>query len=400
MVSYLAAPNALRRIVVISDFQDGESEGGDVQSVRHFREQWLAGQRGSIPHAPHLRQAVEVVGGYLERLPLAAVRGGLVDCAEIWTHWRGEKPPLDQPGTSKFLTRRAFRMNGSAAPHASNDMLGHLAAFGPPSILCVWGLGVSEDVLLACQDSFKIYNSIDAPALRVPFEVSRHFDLILTGSEWQSQIVRLRHPTIPTAIMPLGPEFASELTFKPLGLPKTHDVIYVAAAQPYKRHDILFEALNKLPRSLRTICVCGYGEMIDILRRQADELSINVDFIDPPGVPFEEVNRLMNQARIGVVCGVDDGAPAILTEYMLAGIPVLANSRLRCGLQYITPRTGLMAPAEHFHEGIRDMLARHETFAPREVVLANWTWPHTIRKLKRIISRSQTDNWQQGELLR
>jgi glycosyltransferase involved in cell wall biosynthesis len=212
--------------------------------------------------------------------------------------------------------------------------------------------------------------------------------------------VRLRHPTIPTAIMPIGPEFASELTFKPLGLPKTHDVIYVAAAQPYKRHDILFEALNKLPRSLRTICVCGYGEMIDILRRQADELSINVDFIDPPGVPFEEVNRLMNQARIGVVCGVDDGAPAILTEYMLAGIPVLANSKLRCGLQYITPRTGLMAPAEHFHEGIRDMLARHETFAPREVVLANWTWPHTIRKLKRIISRSQTDNWQQGELLR
>ncbi len=51
----------------------------------------------------------------------------------------------------------------------------------------------------------------------------------------------------------------------------------------------------------------------------------------------------MNLARIGVVCGVDDGAPAILTEYMLAGLPVLANARLRCGLQYIRPETGRAA---------------------------------------------------------
>jgi hypothetical protein len=38
----------------------------------------------------------------------------------------------------------------------------------------------------------------------------------------------------------------------------------------------------------------------------------------------------MNRAKIGVVWGVDDGAPAILTEYMLAGLPVLANVNLRC----------------------------------------------------------------------
>ncbi|MBY3318623.1 glycosyltransferase family 4 protein [Rhizobium laguerreae] len=264
-------------------------------------------------------------------------------------------------------------------------MLGHIAAFGPPSILCVWGLGVSEDVLLACRSSFKIYNSIDAPALRVPFEVSRHFDLILTGSDWQSEAVCSRHPTIPTIIMPIGPEFASELTFRPIDIPKTYDVIYVAAAQAYKRHDILFRALGKLPGSTRALCVCGYGEMMDTLRSEVGELGINVDFIGPPGVPFAEVNRLMNQARIGVVCGIDDGAPAILTEYMLAGIPVLANSQLRCGLQFITPETGLVASPEKFHEGIRDMLARLETFKPREVVLANWTWPHSLRKLRPFI---------------
>ena len=45
----------------------------------------------------------------------------------------------------------------------------------------------------------------------------------------------------------------------------------------------------------------------------------------------------MNRARIGVVCGEEDGAPAILTEYMLAGLPVLANARLRCGLRLHPP---------------------------------------------------------------
>ncbi|OCJ51662.1 glycosyl transferase family 1 [Agrobacterium rubi] len=261
-------------------------------------------------------------------------------------------------------------------------MLGHIEAFGPPDILCVWGLGVSEDILLACRDSYKIYNSIDAPALRIPFEVSRHFDLVLTGAEWQSEEVRTRHPDMVTAIMPIGPEFASEQTFQPLRLEKIYDVIYVAAAQSYKRHDILFEALAKLPRSIKTLCVFGYGELIDELRDQVTELGIDVDFVGPPGVPFDEVNRLMNQAKIGVVCGVNDGAPAILTEYMLAGIPVLANDHLSCGLQYITPRTGLAFSAENFHEGIRTMLDGLDTFTPREIVLANWTWPHTIEKLK------------------
>ncbi|NTF09866.1 glycosyltransferase family 4 protein [Agrobacterium rubi] len=369
-------------MVIISDFQDGDWDGEAVNTVLSYRDQWLAGLRGRPPVATLSPQDVQVDGGYIERLPLAAIKSGIVDCAEIWTHWRGDTPPHQWTANSPDLTRRAFRMNGLDAPFNSNDMLGHIEAFGPPDILCVWGLGVSEDILLACRDSYKIYNSIDAPALRIPFEVSRHFDLVLTGAEWQSEEVRTRHPDMVTAIMPIGPEFASEQTFQPLRLEKIYDVIYVAAAQSYKRHDILFEALAKLPRSIKTLCVFGYGELIDELRDQVTELGIDVDFVGPPGVPFDEVNRLMNQAKIGVVCGVNDGAPAILTEYMLAGIPVLANDHLSCGLQYITPRTGLAFSAENFHEGIRTMLDGLDTFTPREIVLANWTWPHTIEKLK------------------
>lgn len=264
-----------------------------------------------------------------------------------------------------------------------------LAIHGAPKILCVWGLGVTEQLLEACADSFIIYNSIDAPALRVPQEVSRRFDLVLTGAEWQSREVRERHPGMQTLILPVGPEFASPETFFPLDVPKLYDVIYVAAAQRYKRHDLLFEALARSARPLKALCVIGYGEDGDRLRQEAAAMNISVDFVGPPGVPFSEVNRLMNQARVGVVCGVDDGAPAILTEYMLAGLPVVANAGLRCGLQYILPQTGVIAPAEALEAGILEALDRSD-FAPREAVLERWAWPHSIAKLGAFIDQPKS----------
>jgi glycosyltransferase involved in cell wall biosynthesis len=124
--------------------------------------------------------------------------------------------------------------------------------------------------------------------------------------------------------------------------------------------------------------------MADDLRARAAERNLSVEFVGPPGVPFDEVNRLMNRARFGVVCGVDDGAPAILTEYMLAGLPVLANAELRCGLQFITADTGMAASAADFADAIMAMRERAGTLDPRAVALDRWTWPHSARDLIQI----------------
>ncbi len=268
-------------------------------------------------------------------------------------------------------------------------MLGHIATFGPPDVLCVWGLGIDAAILQACAGSIRVYNSIDAPALRVPDDVSRHFDIVLTGAEWQSEEVERRHPGMLTAVMPIGPEFASPETFFPLGLAKTYDVIYVAAAQAYKKHEVLFDALAQMPRSMRALCVCGYGELGDVLSARVHELGISVKFVGPPGVGFPELNRLMNRARIGVVCGVDDGAPAILTEYMLAGLPVLVNSRLTCGLQFITPATGRTADEDRFAAVLQEMMTDLNRFRPRETVLRNWSWPHSSKRFSALIEEAR-----------
>lgn len=327
-------------------------------------------------------QTSPVRGSYLERLPLAAVQHGLAAFAEIWHHHDGAAQPSFQSRAE--LTRRTFRLDGGP-PFHSQAMIDFVRQYGPPRILAVWGLGVSEALLEACADSFIIYNSIDAPTLRVPPEVSRHFDLVITGAQWQSDEVEARHHGMPTVILPIGPEFAAPETFYPLpDEPKRYDVIYVAAAQPYKRHDVLLDALARSPRPLKALCVIGYGEDSDRLREDAATRGLDVEFVGPPGVSYEAVNRLMNQARVGVVCGVEDGAPAILTEYMLAGLPVVANADLRCGLQFITPETGLAVPAERFEHGIIEALT-HKGFRPRQTVLDRWTWPHSISTLAALI---------------
>ncbi|MFT2215437.1 glycosyltransferase [Rhizobium giardinii] len=375
----------MRKIVIVSDFQDGWPPAQMPPSRTERIKAWTSQRKIELAQQEtRSSPGIQVEGGYLERLPLACIACGLVDHAEIWSHWRPSAPP-PRDASTPCLTRRFFQLNDATAPFASNDMLAHIEVFGPPDILCVWGLGVAEDVLIACETSFKIYNSIDAPALRIPTSLSARFDLILTGAEWQSREVERLHPHMKTAVLPIGPEFASASMFFPIPGPKLYDVIYVAAAQPYKRHDILFSALAKLPRTVSGLCVCGYGENGERLRHQAADLGLAIDFVGPPGVPAATLNRLINQAKIGIVCGVDDGAPAVLTEYMLAGLPVLANSELRCGRQYITPQTGSVASADEFHFGILRMLSRLSSFTPRDTVLKRWTWQHSIKKLRGLI---------------
>ena len=326
----------------------------------------------------------EVTGGYLERLPLAAIAAGIVAKAEIWHHQLGGgRMPLRR--ANERLGYRAFRLDDPQAPFDNVDMVDFVRTFGAPHVLVVYGLGVSPALLDACANSVILYNSIDTPTLRVPPEVSARFDLVLTGSAWQSAEVEARHPGMATAILPVGPEFAAIDLFRPLCTPKDYDLIYVAAAQGYKRHDILLDAFRQLPRDVRGLLVFGYGEDADMLRRQIADHDLSIDCIGPPGVPFDDVNELMNRARFGVVCGRDDGAPAILTEYMLAGLPVLANAELACGTQYILPETGMLASPDSFAAAIISMRERAAEFRPRETVLARWTWPHSIERLRPLI---------------
>lgn len=370
-----------RRLVVISDHCTHVPPLPVTHPVRAC---------GTMPPAP-ARDQVRVTGGYLERLPLAAIAAGLVDQAEIWSFAgccgqsdaslglaTGRADP-DRPG----LTRRVFRADDHSAPYGSAEAVEHLNQTGAPDILCVWGLGVGHDILDAARGAVTIYNSIDAPALRIADDLARRFDLFLTGAPWQSADIEARIPGARTRVLPVGPNFASDLTFHPTGAAKDRDVVYVACAQPYKRHDILFDALERRPGTT-ALLVVGYGD--DDLRAEADRRGLDVEIVGPPGVGHDAVNRLINRARIGVVCGQHDGAPAILTEYQLAGLPVLANADLVCGLDHVSEGSGaIAAPGAPFAAAMDRLLTTPQP-DPRPAAIARWGWRASIAILAQDIA--------------
>jgi glycosyltransferase involved in cell wall biosynthesis len=325
----------------------------------------------------------------MERLPLACVKHGLVDYAERWHYANGRSNTFfgHECNGQGLFGWRAFHAPVPVVPFHSPDMQAFVAVHGAPHIFCPWGLGVDEAMMIACRESFKVYYSIDASPLRVPPEVARHFDLILVGGEGQRQHVSAACPDVPCEILTVGPEFADFETFRPLDLPKRYDLIYVACAQAYKRHDVLFKALADLNGQSRVscLCVCGYGDLGDQLQDTVRRLGIAVDFIGPPGVSFADVNCLMNQARVGVVAGAEDGCPAVLTEYMLAGLPVLANGDLCCGLRFITPETGWIAGPNEFAGGILKALDKCASLQPRQYAMERWGWPASVRRFERML---------------
>jgi hypothetical protein len=81
----------------------------------------------------------------------------------------------------------------------------------------------------------------------VPLDVSGQFNLVITGEECQSREVEQYHPNMKTSVLPIGPEFASDTMFHPIGGQKRCDIVYVAAAQHCKRHDVLFNAMRNCP---------------------------------------------------------------------------------------------------------------------------------------------------------
>lgn len=327
--------------------------------------------------------ASEVAGSYLHRLPLALIARGRFTRFEVWHHVT-DPAAAGSRQVSAVLTERAFFLGDPSPPFNNWDMAEALRD-APLGLLLVYGLGVSADVIDAAGGATVIYNSIDAPALRIPADVSARCDIILTGAQWQAETVAGRHPGKPAPVLPVGPEFAAPTQFFPTGAAKDFDLIYVGAAQPYKRHDILFDAIERLDGSVSAVCVFGYGELAEQYREDAHRRGLPIEFVMPPVRSYAEVNDWMNRARIGVVAGFDDGAPAILTEYMLAGLPVLANDGLSCGLQYIVPETGEAAPPEDWHRVIPRMLRTLDSYSPRETAIARWSWPHSVARLEPLL---------------
>ncbi len=306
---------------------------------------------------------------------------GLAEACEEWKLWNG---PFQEVPANGRLAVKLFPCDDDLTSPA---LARYLAANGAPEMLWVEGTEhppYIRQIFEMCPNSFKIVYSKEWRPWRI--EKLEQYDLCLVDEEWEAEEVNKHYPDVHCAVWDKLIDY--ETMHYPIPCEKLYDICYVAYLRPRKNHELLFRAMAKLPdRKLTCICVGddrkGNREELEKL---IAELNLNVHFTGE--VPKAEVNRYVNQSKIGVMPAVLDAAPRAILEYMAADVPVLVNSKLWAGSRYVGPGAGLVKAPEEFHLGLAELLDNFQSYSPRRFLLQNYSLEKVMAKFIEILERS------------
>ncbi len=297
---------------------------------------------------------------------------GVIAAFEEWKFWSGA---LQEVRAHDF-TVRLFPCNEELESEALQR---YVREHGQPEILWVEGPDFPpylRQIFALCPASFKIVYSKDWR----PWKIRQlgNYDLCLVDEDWEAQRVRQLHPQLNCAVWDKLIDY--EQTHYPIPGEKRYDVCCVAYLRARKNHELLFRAMAKLrDRKLKCVCIGDdrKGNRAE-LEKLAAELKLDVHFTGE--APKEEVNRLINQSKVGVMCSELDAAPRAILEYMAADVPVLVNAKLLAGARYVGPSAGLIKPPEEFHLGLAELLDHLQSYSPRAYLLKHYSFEKVMRK--------------------
>lgn len=201
-------------------------------------------------------------------------------------------------------------------------------------------------------------------------------------------------------------DFVDTDKFRPLGIPKTYTGIQIAAWQRFKRHDLFVEAAALLPD--RKFLKFGHfwlgpghwGWLTSSLRRRriirkARRLKSSIDFPfsdakDIRGLLWnaEEVNRLMNAAKMGILTSEHEGLNRFKMECLSADIPMLVPEDAGSATtRHINEKTGVLfePTPEKLAQAIRYVEHHLTDFSPRAYVVEYTGMHRALPALKRAL---------------
>jgi glycosyltransferase involved in cell wall biosynthesis len=208
-----------------------------------------------------------------------------------------------------------------------------------------------------------------------------HFDVFLVDDERQVRpVTRL----VPASSVHRVIKTADPTIFRPLdGIEKLYDLCMIGAMNlTRKNYNALVRLLTADP-SLSAV-VIGHQDPTVVAALQAT--GARVQLIEFCG--REQLNRLINQSRIGFVPSLMDAAPRVILEFMAAGIPVLMNTAILGGRDYITPETGLLASQQEFADVARRMRDGQLPLNPRHGFEVNFAPEKAAQHLGGVLAQA------------
>ena len=189
-------------------------------------------------------------------------------------------------------------------------------------------------------------------------------------------VTRIGEPLVP---LRLGPAdwVDADLFSPPSSVEKTHDVVMVANWARHKRHVQLFRALKRISDRHIRVLLIGFpwgGRTAEDIRREAAAEAgahISVDVVER--LTAGEVADRVSRCKVFVFLSRKEGDNKALVESMFLDVPVIVYDKTIGGAaSRVNPSTGILASDEQLADKIRDMLDRHQEFAPRQ-----WACSHS-----------------------
>ncbi|MGH3054112.1 MAG: glycosyltransferase, partial [Gaiellaceae bacterium] len=180
--------------------------------------------------------------------------------------------------------------------------------------------------------------------------------------------------------------------FRPLpGTTKDTDVVMVAAWARYKRHFQFLKVLGDLRRRGRRLAVSLIGYTGDMTRHDVADMAATFDVSDQveiyDDVPQEQVNELLNRARVSLIWSLREGVNRAIIESMFAGVPCVLRDGFNYGHKYafINERTGRFTTEGDLVRTLLDVMQSSDRYAPREWVSANMSCQRATALLEETI---------------
>jgi glycosyltransferase involved in cell wall biosynthesis len=155
---------------------------------------------------------------------------------------------------------------------------------------------------------------------------------------------------------------------RPADTSKQRDFVYLASVYPGKRHDLLLDAV-------RGTALTGHLHPID------DPSQLDMRGTQVTTSAFNEIDvvELLGSSRIAVYPGDGTSNPAAMWECVAAGLPIVVNEDIVGGKHLVVPGvTGELAPPQRFREVMEAVLARRDSYRPREHFESEWDTVSTI----------------------
>lgn len=364
--------------------------------------------------APYLlapaRRALFLVGATTRALNLTMLQHRLTSSDSLTAEIRARLPKILSCPPSRLMS----------PPCGDPDLHKRRAiVLQPPE---VDGNGIRKGVLLITfTETFKFFHSsIDIEKLmryfRIVLEPSWSgycLPEILFWTKYNQPIIvqasehrdRRFLKALGTCLVPISvgaSDWVDHRVFRPLGLPKDYDVIYVANLSPIKRVHAYLKTVKTLlsrGRPVRAALVLSsWGgnkatfEQLLNLYDLGDWITVFMNLSQP------ELNELLNRSKVSLLLSKKEGSNRTLFESLFADVPaLLLRDNVGVNKEYINQHTGLLVSESELPDAIEHIGKMPRSLSPRTWAMNNIAPEITTQKLCEVLNKQYASDTVSGK---